>query len=74
MIQPLFHRWERQLASVSSALRIVRDFDWGLDWIDSLDDKPSGLSFDDERAIVSSWIDEVMNDTDAFFTPPPTNE
>jgi hypothetical protein len=90
MIEPLFHRWERQLASVSSSLRIVRGFDWGLDWIDGSDkpkglsphtpspsargDKPLGLSFEEGRAVVSSWIDEVMKDTDAFFTPPPTSE
>ena len=70
MITPFFHRWERQLASVSQAQRIVRDFDWGLEWIDAdLDtariDKPS---------IVSHWVDEVMKDTDAFFTPAPTRD
>lgn len=69
MIRSFFHRWERQLASVSRADRLVRDFDWGLDWIDQ------GLpSSGDPKAIVSSWADTVMLDTDAFFTPAPTRD
>ena len=25
-------------------------------------------------AMVRAWVDEVMRDTDAFFTPPPTRD
>jgi hypothetical protein len=32
MLQAFFHAWERQLASVSKD-RVVRPFEWGLDWI-----------------------------------------
>src|SRR3954471_24187710 len=32
MLTALFHAWERRLASVTTD-RIVRPFDWGLDWI-----------------------------------------
>jgi hypothetical protein len=32
MLQVLFHAWERRLASVSTN-RIVRPFEWGLDWM-----------------------------------------
>lgn len=32
MLKPLFHAWERRLASVTTD-RVVRPFDWGLDWI-----------------------------------------
>ena len=32
MLQALFHAWERRLASVTTD-RVVRPFDWGLDWI-----------------------------------------
>ena len=32
MLQRLFHAWERRLASVTKD-RVVRPFDWGLDWI-----------------------------------------
>ena len=29
---PFFHAWERRLASVTTD-RVVRPFDWGLEWI-----------------------------------------
>ena len=32
MLQAFFHAWERRLASVTDD-RVVRPFDWGLDWI-----------------------------------------
>ena len=32
MLQTFFHAWERRLASVSTD-RVVRPFDWGLEWI-----------------------------------------
>lgn len=65
MIQRYFHRWEQQLADVSKDERLVRPFEWGEDWIDGALDKPSGLS------MVSAWVDRVMQDTDAFYTPDP---
>ena len=32
LIKSAFHAWERRLASVTTD-RVVRPFDWGLDWI-----------------------------------------
>jgi dienelactone hydrolase len=32
MLAPFFHAWERRLASVTKD-RVVRPFDWGLDWL-----------------------------------------
>ena len=32
MLAPFFHAWERRLASASKD-RVVRPFDWGLDWL-----------------------------------------
>ncbi len=66
MIQRYFHNWEQQLANVSKHERLVRPFEWGDDWIDDPLDKPSGLSN------VSAWVERVMQDTDAFYTPEPT--
>lgn len=70
MIRRYFHRWEQQLASVSQHERLVRPFEWGEDWIDDQSgvhgDRPLGLSG------VSAWVDRVMQDTDAFYTPAPT--
>ena len=33
MIGGFFHRWEQRLAEVSRDERVVRPFDWGLDWL-----------------------------------------
>lgn len=76
MIEGYFHRWEQELAAVSKNDRRVRPFDWGHDWIDAHDlrapipDPQSPL--DDPRSLVAAWVDRVMRDTVAFFTPEPT--
>jgi len=66
VIDVFFHAWERRLASVSKD-RVVRPFDWGLDWLtgDGHDARTP-----DER--VDRWVGEVMRDTRAFFDAPPT--
>ena len=68
MLRPLFHAWERRLASVTTD-RIVRPFDWGLEWIPSNGHPPETTEAD----ALGSWVAEVMADTDRFFTPPPTD-
>ena len=70
MIERFFHRWEQRLADVSREDRVVREFEWGLDWL------PDGdwLRYDTPLAIVRAWVDSVMADTDAFFTPDPTRD
>ena len=69
MLQTVFHAWERHLASVSKD-RVVREFDWGLDWLPSNGHRPDA----DPARVVAGWVDQVMGNTDAFFTPPPTAE
>ena len=69
MLQAFFHAWERQLASVTKD-RVVRPFEWGLDWIPANGLPPTAPP---ER-ILSDWVAHVMADTDAFFTPAPTND
>jgi hypothetical protein len=69
MLQLLFHAWERRLAAVTTD-RVVRPFDWGLDWIPQ-----NGRSADAAPAtILREWVSQVMADTDAFFTPLPTTD
>ena len=70
MLQALFHAWERRLASVTKD-RVVRPFEWGLDWIPQNGTSPCGRRRGDASASGSS---HVMADTDAFFTPPPTTD
>ncbi len=72
MIQGYFHRWEQRLAEVSKHDRKVRPFEWGLDWI--REPGAGNREPSDPRAAVSAWVDEVMRDTDAFFTPKPTRD
>jgi dienelactone hydrolase len=62
-----FHAWERRLASVTKD-RVVRPFEWGTDWISS-----NGHHTDHALAI-EQWVDEVMGDSQAFFTAPPTSD
>jgi dienelactone hydrolase len=70
MISTFFHRWEQRLADVSRAERLVRPFDWGLDWLPP----NGGTPYPGPLEAVKAWVDTVMQDTDAFFTPEPTTE
>jgi hypothetical protein len=68
MISRFFHTWEHRLASVTKD-RVVRPFDWGADWVPVNGHAPAPPA-----AHVERWVDEVMANTDAFFTPPPTRD
>src|SRR5688572_30954186 len=70
MIQRFFHHWEQRLADVSRTQRVVRPFEWGLDWVPPNGHQVDAAPLDRLRV----WIDEVMKDTDGFFTPSPTSE
>jgi dienelactone hydrolase len=70
MIGRFFHRWEQRLADTSRDQRVVRPFDWGLDWINANGHPPASEPLDAVRA----WINGVMGDSDAFFTPKPTRD
>jgi dienelactone hydrolase len=69
MLQALFHTWERQLSDVTKD-RVVRPFEWGLDWIPGNGHAPGAPP----AQVIADWVSEVMADTDAFFTPAPTAE
>src|SRR3954468_19401017 len=68
MLQAFFHAWERRLASVTTD-RVVRPFEWGLDWM-----PPNGRRDGAPDDALRGWVSDVMADTDAFFTPPPTTD
>jgi dienelactone hydrolase len=68
MIQRFFHSWEQRLADISRTERVVRPFDWGLDWVPVNGHPPSTPPLERLRA----WVNVIMQDTDAFFTPTPT--
>ena len=69
MLQAFFHSWERRLASVTKD-RVVRPFDWGLEWLPANGDRPGTRPAD----MIRQWVSHVMADTDGFFTPPPTSD
>ena len=69
MLQSLFHAWERRLASRSKD-RVVRPFEWGLEWIPQTGHPPGA----DPAHVVGDWVSRVMADTDRFFTPEPTRD
>lgn len=68
MLTRLFHAWEHRLADVSTD-RVVRPFDWGLDWL-AQDAREPGPPADQVRA----WVETVMRDTPAFFDPGVTTD
>jgi dienelactone hydrolase len=78
VIARLFHRWEHNLASATKD-RVVRGFDWGLEWL-SLEAGGQASRWAgegpnrDQGALVERWVEDVMRDTRAFFTPPPTGD
>ena len=69
MLKPLFHAWERRLADVTKD-RVVRPFEWGLDWIPQNGHPPGA----DPALVLSEWVDHVMADSDRFYSAPPTGE
>jgi hypothetical protein len=69
MLQAFFHAWERRLASTTTD-RVVRPFEWGLEWVPR-----NGTRADAPPSeVIRDWVSHVMADTDAFFTPPPTSD
>ena len=68
MLSRFFHNWERRLASITKD-RVVRPFDWGLDWLPS-----NGSARLSPQQQLHHWIDDVMRDTSAFFDLPPTDD
>jgi pimeloyl-ACP methyl ester carboxylesterase len=69
MLQTLFHAWERHLASISKD-RVVRPFEWGLEWLPPNGHGPGTAPAD----VIGEWVAGAMADTDRFFTAPAINE
>jgi hypothetical protein len=66
MLRTIFHAWERRLASITTD-RVVRPFEWGLDWIPA-----NGTRLEHPAEAISTWVARIMEDSDAFYTPEPT--
>ena len=60
MIQRFFHAWERRLVAVTTD-RVVRPFEWGLDWIDDVNrSQPPGEA-------LRTWASRAVADSDHFY-------
>ena len=69
MLSQVFYRWERKLASVDRN-RMVRPFEWGLDWIPD-----SGLSaHQDASLVMQDYVAGVMKDSDAWYAVEPARQ
>ncbi len=68
MIARAFHGWERRLASAATD-RIVRPFEWGLDWID-----PRAHDVVDPAAWLDRWSEETVAASGNFFHTPPCGD
>src|SRR4026209_1484846 len=69
MLQAFFHAWERRLASATKD-RVVRPFEWGLDWHPANGHQPGTPP----QELLRDFVAHAMADTDRFFTPPPTTD
>jgi hypothetical protein len=64
LLSPLFHSWERRIHAATPD-RVVRPFEWGLDWLDLPADTGSpGTAF-------AQFVDRAMADTAAFYAVEP---
>ena len=65
----LFHAWERRLHAVSKD-RVVRPFEWGLDWIET-NGPPQDASPD---KILLDYASRAVSDSTRFFETPDTSD
>jgi dienelactone hydrolase len=63
MVTTLFHRWERRLAAISEGDRVVRPFEWGLDWIPGNGHEPDTTA----DVVIHRWVDQALKDSARFF-------
>jgi hypothetical protein len=69
LIQKIFHAWERRLASLTTD-RVVRPFEWGLDWIEA-NGHPPGTS---PETVLRDWVARALADSSRFFETADTSD
>ena len=69
MIASMFHAWERRLHAVSKD-RVVRPFDWGLEWIEPNGHTPGASP----ETILLDWASHAVADSQRFFDAPETSD
>jgi hypothetical protein len=66
VIARVFHQWERRLAS-AAANRVIRPFEWGLDWIDGLGAAAAESPFE----ALDAWAARSVAQSGDFFAIEP---
>ncbi len=69
MISRIFYAWERRLFSRTND-RVVRPFEWGLDWMDA----PAGDPAVPPDVALADWARTALADSPRFFDAPPTSD
>lgn len=69
MLSRFFHAWERRLAAATTD-RLVRPFEWGLDWIPANGHAP-GTPPD---AVLLDWVRAAMANTEQFYDAGSTDD
>jgi dienelactone hydrolase len=69
VLEKFFHEWERRLVSVTKD-RLVRPFEWGLDWIEP-NGHPPGTA---PNAVLRDWVTHALADSPRFFDTPATSD
>jgi hypothetical protein len=70
MITRLFHDWERRLATADNN-RVVRPFEWGLDWLEPLGTRQSEDA-EDAYVTMSAWADAAVANSSTFYALEPS--
>jgi hypothetical protein len=68
VIARAFHGWERRLASAATD-RVVRPFEWGLEWID-----PQAGDVPDPPGWLERWADATVASSEAFYRTDPCDD
>jgi hypothetical protein len=68
VITRAFHRWERRLASRTTD-RLVRPFEWGLDWLGD-----QHLNGGDPSFVLQEWGERTVASSDAFYATGPADD
>src|SRR5687767_15982326 len=69
VIANFFHAWERRLHAVSKD-RVVRPFEWGLDWIEPNGHSPGAAP----ESILLDWASHAVSESQQFFDTPDTSD
>jgi hypothetical protein len=69
VIARFFHAWERRLHAVSKD-RVVRPFEWGLDWIGTSEQAQGSPP---DRVLID-WAAHAVSDSTRFFDTPETSD